>query len=359
MFYPLYGDRLSIQKPMIETNSADATLRLAALPVGDQDAFQRLIDPYQRELLVHCYRLLGSLEDAEDILQEALLRAWRGLASFEGRATLRAWLYKIATNTALDALRGRQARVMPTSLGAPADPQDPLPVPSTERVWLEPLPDALVDERQASNPEARYEAREATTLAFLAALQSLPGRQRAVLILRDVLAWRAAEVAHLLDTSVEAVNSALQRARATMKREWEGRSPASVAATSDADLASLLDKYVAAWEAADLTALIALLRDDAVLTMPPSRAWYRGREAIRRFIAATLFGGGDEGRFRLVATRANGAPAFAVYERGEGGPYRAAALQVLTIAGGEVAQVDDFLAVDEGLFRGFGLPLEI
>ena len=343
---------------MIEADNADVTLRMATVTVGDHEAFRRLVAPYQRELLAHCYRLLGSLEDAEDILQEALLRAWRGLASFEGRATLRAWLYKIATNVALDALRSRRPRVMPPATAAPADPGSPLPEPIIERVWLEPIPDTLVDERQTSDPAARYEARETTTLAFLAALQTLPGRQRAVLILRDVLAWRAAEVARLLDTSVEAVNSALQRARATMKREWEGRSPASVIGTSDAELATLLDKYVAAWEAADLTALVALLKEDAVLTMPPFSAWYHGREAIGRFIGARLFGEGG-GRFRLVATRANGSPAFAVYDRDESGRYRAAALQVLDIVGGEVAQVDDFLFLDDRIFRRFDLPLLI
>lgn len=344
---------------MIEANSVNNPMRLAALPLADHDAFQRLIDPYQRELLVHCYRLLGSLEDAEDVLQEALLRAWRGLSTFEGRATLRAWLYKIATNLALDALKSRRPRIMPQAIAAPADPSDPLPSPITERVWLEPLPNALIDDRQMSNPEARYEAHEATTLAFLAALQTLPGRQRAVLILRDVLAWKAAEVAALLDTTAEATNSALQRARAIMKREWEGRSPAAVTATADAEVADLLKKYVAAWEAADLAALITLLRDDAVLTMPPVPAWYRGREAIRRFIGATLFANGAQGRFRFIATHANGAPAFAVYEREDSGRYRAAALQILTILEGKISTLDDFIVTDDRLFTRFGLPFII
>jgi RNA polymerase sigma-70 factor (ECF subfamily) len=247
---------------------------------------------------------------------------------------------------------------MPPAIAAAADPSDPLREPITERVWLEPIPDALIDERQTYNPEARYEARETTTLAFLAALQTLSGRQRAVLILRDALAWRAAEVAQLLDTTVEAVNSALQRARATMKREWEGRSPASVIATSDAELATLLEKYVAAWETADLRALTALLKEDATLTMPPMSAWYRGREAIGKFIGGVLFGEGA-GRFRLVATRANGSPAFVVYERADAGRYRAAAVQVLAVVRGEVAQVDDFLGVDERVISRFGLPLVI
>jgi RNA polymerase sigma-70 factor (ECF subfamily) len=344
---------------MIEANGVEAPAGLAAARAGDSAAFGHLVDPYHRELLVHCYRILGSLEDAEDILQETLLRAWRRLDSFEGRASLRAWLYKIATNAALDALTHRRRRGLPPALAAPADPRDPFPAPVSEPIWLEPLPDTLVDERPIFNPEARYEARESVTLAFLAALQTLPGRQRAVLILRDVLGWRAGEVAELLDTSVQAVNSALQRARTRMKQQGNGRPAAAVVATSDAQLAALLARYVAAWEEADVPTLVALLREDAVLTMPPLPVWFRGRAAIRAFLANQLLAGPARGRFRFLATRANGAPAFATYQQDAGGVYRPVALQVLAVVGGAIARLDDFLVFDDRLFTRFGLPAQL
>lgn len=341
---------------MIEANPAPAPAALAAARAGDQEAFQRLIAPHQRELMVHCYRILGSWEDAEDTLQETWLRAWRRLDSFAGRASLRAWLYKIATNAALDALAGRRGRTLPAARYAPARPGDALLELVAEPHWLEPLPDTLIDERPTFNPEARYEARESVTLAFLAALQNLPGRQRAVLILRDVLAWHAGEVADLLDTTVPAVNSALQRARATMQQYQRVHSPALVPAAPNAQTASLLDRYVAAWEAADAATLVALLHEDAVLTMPPFPLWYRGRAAIRWFLDAYLFTGQAQGRFRLVATRANGSPAFAVYQREEDGRYRPNALHVLTIAGTAIGEIHDFITRDEHFFARFGLP---
>jgi len=297
------------------------------------------------------------LEDAEDILQETLLRAWRRLASFEGRASLRAWLYKIATNASLDALDSRRRRVMPTTTHAPANPGDPFPQSGREFLWLEPLPDALIDERPTFNPEARYEARESVTLAFLVTLQHLPGRQRAVLILRDVLGWRASEVAELLDTTITAVNSALQRARMTMKQQGSDRISTVDVPFSDAQMASLLTRYVAAWEEADAAALVALLHEDAVMTMPPLPLWYRGRQAIRWFLDTHLFRDNSTRLFRLVPIRANGAPAFAVYHREEGGAYMLQALHVLTIQGGQVVAIDDFISEDERPFRHFGLPI--
>ncbi|MFL5734626.1 MAG: RNA polymerase subunit sigma-70, partial [Chloroflexia bacterium] len=281
----------------------DEATRIAAARAGDQEAFGHLTSPYRRELLVHCYRMLGSLEDAEDTLQETLLRAWRRLDSFEGRASLRAWLYRIATNASLDALDKRPRRVMPQAVGAPGGPESPFPGPAQEHVWLEPLPDTLIDEQPAANPEARYEARESVALAFLAALQNLPGRQRAVLILRDVLGWKANEVADLLDMTLAAVNSALQRARATMQhqgRRAEARAGFGVAPTSDEQTASLLARYVEAWEAADAAKLVSLLRQDAMITMPPHFLWYRGRETIQEFLSGYLFSGEAKGRFRLV-----------------------------------------------------------
>jgi RNA polymerase sigma-70 factor (ECF subfamily) len=328
---------------------------------GDHEAFQQLTDPYRRELLVHCYRMLGSLEDAEDILQETLLRAWRRLGSFEGRSSFRTWLYKIATNASLDALSSRRSRTLPNIILPVSDPLAALPEPVNEPIWLGPLPDFLVDERPAFNPEARYEARESVQLAFLSALQRLPGRQRAVLILRDVLGWKASEVAELLGTSVQAANSALQRARATMKQHHgeSARLSSSAADLADGQVASLLAKYVAAWEEADSGALVALLREDALITMPPFPLWYQGREAIRKFLDTHLFTGDIAGALRLVPTRANGAPAYGAYQRDAAGAYRAVALHVVTIEDGLITRIDDFLTYNGRLFSQFGLPLSI
>ena len=220
-------------------------------------------------------------------------------------------------------------------------------------MWLEPLPDTLIDERPASDPAARYEIRESVEIAFLVVLQNLPGRQRAVFILRDVLGWKANEVADLLDTSVPAVNSALQRARATMK---EIRPDPTADPTTGAELNDLLARYVAAWEAANSAKLVDLLHQDAILTMPPLAEWYLGRSAIQWFLDLRLFGEGASGRFRLVSTRANGSPAFAVYERDDKGDFRCAALQVLTISAGQILQVHDFLAPSDRLLSIFDLP---
>ena len=327
-----------------------------ALGPGNSDDFQHLTDPYRHELLVHCYRLLGSFEDAEDALQETLLRAWRRLASLEIQTSLRAWLYKIATNVSLDMLDRRKSRSMPTFTHAPADPLDPLPAPINDPIWLDPLPDVYLD-GYIVNPEARYEAHESVTLAFLTALQKLPGRQRAILILRDVLGWKAEEVASLLDLTVVAVNSALQRGRATMKK-WQSETALAMATTADSrQTETLLARYVAAWETADVAGFIALLREDAALTMPPLPVWYRGHAAISHFVGQYLFAGQVQGRFRLVATRANGCPAFAVYERDETGMYRSSALQILVIDQDRIAQIDDYLAPDDRLFSRFNLPL--
>ena len=342
---------------MSDIGLADPVEMIAAARAGDQDAFRALIDPYQRELLVHCYRIVGSLEDAEDLLQETLLRAWRRLDSFAERAPLRAWLYKIATNAALDSLDRRRQRVLPPAVAAPAEPEAaPLP-PVVETIfWLEPLPDTLIDTRPGFNPEARYEARESVELAFLAALQQLPGRQRAVLILRDVLGWKASEVAALLNTSIPAVNSALQRARSTMQRLYPTGEPAVVPAVPETPMAALLARYVTAWETADTAALVALLREDAVMTMPPLTLWYRGRAAIGWFVGTHLFAGPARDRFRMFTTAANGGPAVACYQRAADGVYRPAALHVLTVAGGVIVTLHDFLVSDARLFARFALP---
>jgi len=317
---------------------------------GDESAFQGWIDQYAHELLVHCYRILSSLEDAEDALQETWLRAWRRLASLETQSSLRAWLYKIATNVSLDMLDHRKSRALPTSTHAPADPRDPLPQAINDPIWLDPLPDVYLD-GYVINPEARYEAHESVTLAFLAALQKLPGRQRAVLILRDVLGWKAEEVANLLDITVAAVNSALQRARADMK-DWQPQVRPDRQQTE-----ALLTRYVEAWESADIASLLALLREDSVLTMPPVPVWFRGVAPIKYFFDSFLFAGEAKGRFRLLPTRANGSPAFAVYMRYETGVYRPSALQILSINGDRITQLDDFLVFDDRLFMRFGLPL--
>ena len=331
---------------------------LAAARNGDQEAFQQLTDPYRRELLAHCYRMLGSFEDAEDILQETLLRAWRRLDSFEGRAPLRAWLYRIATYAGLDALDRRKARGLPSRMTPPSDPQAALPAPATEIAWLEPFPDALIDPQPAADPEARYDAHESVKLAFLTVLQTLPGRQRAVLLLRDVLGWSAGETGETLGMTTAAVNSALQRARATLERADTERLRLDSSSAGDENTASLLAKYMHAWEAADSGALVALLRRDATLTMPPVPAWYRGQADIQAFLQAHLFTWIRPGDLRLHPTKANASPAFAVYQVDPAsGEYLPAALHVLTLQDGLIAQIDDFLCFDNRLFSRFGLPI--
>jgi RNA polymerase sigma-70 factor (ECF subfamily) len=332
--------------------------RLATFRIGDHDVFQLMTDPYRQELVVHCYRMLGSLDDAEDALQETFLRAWRRLDSLKEQASLRAWLYKIATNVSLDMLDNRKARSIPTMIYAPADPQNPLPAPINDPIWLDPLPDEYLD-GLSIDPEAHVETRESVALAFLAVLQNLPGRQRAVLILRDVLGWRAQEVSELLNITAAAVNSALQRARATIKKQQTDLALYRLAAVDNTPTADLLSRYVMAWEMADSTSLIALLREDAVLTMPPSPAWYRGRNSIKAFLDGFLFAGQAKNRFRLVAARANGCPAFATYQLDENGVYRPVTLQVLTIAQGQIAQMDDFMDQSNKLFSRFKLPLMV
>lgn len=334
---------------------ADESRSLAAARAGDDRAFHDLTARHERELLVHCYRMLGSIEDAEDMVQETFLRAWRSLDAFEGRSTLRAWLYRIATNVSLDALAKRRRRSMPMATHAPGNPLDPFPRPSPESPWLEPLPDALVDERPGLSPETRYEVRESVTLAFLTALQCLPGRQRAVLLLCDVLGWSARETADILEMSVASVTSALQRARAAMKKL--GAQPgAARKMPADAARASLLTRYVQAWEAADTESLVALLQEDASMTMPPMPLWFRGRSAIRQFLEARLFASDARGRFRLAATSANGCPAFGVYQRNEAGLFRPGSLHVLVLDKGLIAEVHSFLVSDDRLFSRFGLP---
>jgi RNA polymerase sigma-70 factor, ECF subfamily len=332
-----------------------ATIR--AGPGGRED-FARLTEPLRPELLAHCYRMLGSVHDAEDQVQETLIRAWRSYGGFEGRASLRTWLYRIATNACLRALENRARRPLPAGLGAPGgtdgpggrgqDPGGPLPPDRPEVAWLEPFPDALL--AAPDDPAAVTVSRASLRLALIAALQHLPPRQRAVLILRDVLEWRAAEVAGLLGTSATAVNSTLQRARAQL--EAAAPDEDSVREPDDPAVRELLARYVAAFENADVAALTRLLRDDAVLQMPPQPAWFAGRGPVTRFLAArVLLRPGD---FRLIPTTANGQPALAAYWRDGDGVLRAHGIQVLTVSGTGIAQIVSFN--DPALLRAFGFP---
>ena len=330
--------------------------RLAAARRGDQEAFAGLIEPYRAELLAHCYRILGAVEDAEDGLQETFLRAWRRLETFEGRSSLRAWLYKVATNVCFDLLDARRgSRRLPNSTSPPGDPNRALPPASPEALWVGPFPDAWIDQAPDVYPEARIELRESITLAFIAALQTLPGRQRAVLLLRDVMGWNAAETAQTLDMSTAAVNSALQRARDTLKHSSK-RPDRPGPGRLQEPLSSLLGRYVAAWEAADSAALVATLREDVKLTMPPLPLWFEGRRDIRAFLDGTLFRSFDPFRVRLVPARLNAAPSFAVYQMDASGIFRGVALHVLTLENGVISEIHDFLALDGPLFSSFGLP---
>jgi len=313
------------------------------------EAFQDLVHPYRRELAAYCYRMLGSLADAEDQVQETLLSAWRGIDGFEGRASVRSWLYRIATNGCLDVLRRRPRRETPEAHGPPADPRAPLGTPDRELLWIEPAPATLWEGAPAS-PEASFSARESVQLAFVVALHHLPAAQRAVLILREVVGWSAAEVAALLDTTVASVNSALQRARATLdaRRARPAATPASPA---------LVERYVAAWESGDVAALAALLREDVVATMPPYAAWFLGREALRTFIAARI---GAPGAKRVVRAQGADELVLALYRRpadAPDGPHQAQAIQVVHTAGDLVAQLHMFL--DPALVARFGLPPQL
>jgi RNA polymerase sigma-70 factor (ECF subfamily) len=318
---------------------------------GDGDAFRELTEPYLRELQVHCYRMLGSFQDAEDAFQNTLLTAWQGLAAFEGRASLRTWLYRIATHRCLDARRAASRR--PAKEWDIPGVEPPEPTRLGEVVWLQPFPDALLEGAidGPPGPEARYEQTEAISLAFVTALQVLPPRQLAVLILRDVLGFHASEVAGMLDSTVESVNSALKRARASLQRRWPqgaGREPAPAVGSPAED--ALVAKFVRAWESADLSALIALLTDDVFMSMPPMPFEYQGRDVVGRFCAG-LFGAGR--RFDLVPTRANGQPAFGAYLRTPAGIRHGVGLYVITLTGDRICALTRF---ENSMLPWFGLP---
>jgi len=323
---------------------------------ADDDAFRELTDRHRHELQLHCYRLLGSVQDAEDVVQETLLAAWRGLAQFEGRASLRAWLYRIATNRSLNALRDASRR--PRETEGPALPPDrPEPTRHGEPTWLQPYPDVLLESLPdaAPGPEARYEAREAIGLAFVAGLQRLPPRQRAALVLRDVLGFRAGEVAAMLETSETSVHSSLQRARVTLEERVPaaGRRERAPLPGSSRER-EVVGRFADAFENGDVDEIVAMLTDDALLTMPPLSLEYQGPETIGSFLSTVPAGGALE-RFRLVATRANGEPAFGFYLKDPVCPIaRAVGVMVLTLAGGRVAAITSFH--DTSVFPYFGLP---
>jgi RNA polymerase sigma-70 factor (ECF subfamily) len=314
------------------------------------EEFVTLTDPFRRELLAHCYRMLGSVDDAEDLVQETYLRAWRSYDGFEGRSSLRTWLYRIATSACLTAIERRGRRPLPSGLGPPShDPEGQLPPERHDVAWLQPMPDAVLGAAPA-DPATIVAARAGLRLALVAALQHLPARQRAVLILRDVLAWRAFEVAELLDTTTAAVNSALQRARTHLEQVAPVED--EVAEPTEPDRRVLLDRYVTAFEDADIDALLRVLREDAVMEMPPIATWFRGRDLIGRFLGSQVLAGpGDN---RLIPTVANGQPAFAAYRRDPAGVQRAHAVHVLTVTTTGIARVVAFL--EPSLFATFGLP---
>ncbi|ACU72550.1 RNA polymerase, sigma-24 subunit, ECF subfamily [Catenulispora acidiphila DSM 44928] len=331
--------------PPVRSPRADAQWTDPAAP-RDDDEFVRRADPYRRELLVHCYRMLGSVHDAEDLVQETFLRAWRGYDRFEGRSSLRIWLYRIATSACLTALENRSRRVLPTGLGAPEkDAERPLlTVAGSEVQWLQPLPDAL-----ASDPAAIVAVRDSVRLAFIAALQHLSAKQRAVLILRDVMDWHAAEVADLLDTTTIAVNSALRRARAQLEKAAPSHD--ELTEPDDPRRRDLLHQYTTAFENADVPGLLRLLRDDVVLEMPPNLAWFDGRTAVGTFLGANVLG---RRAFTMVTTAANGQAAAAGYLAGRDGRRHAHAIQVLTATSSGISHIVSFN--DPGLFAAFGLP---
>ena len=328
---------------------------LAAALSGDSQAFTSLSEPYRRELMTHCYRMLGSLLDAEDMVQETFLRAWRHLETFDKRAPFRAWLYKIATNACLDLISRRPKRSLPIEKGPPADPTSPLQPSLSESLWIEPFPDELLAPPQIS-PETRFESYEIISLAFLVALQDLPARQRCALILGDVLDWRAGEIAAVLETTTSAVNSLLHRARATLKQHYHVQYPGVlVSASEDRQMQSLLDRYVRAWENADVEGIVAMLTEDASFPMPPLPIWYQGRSAIRTFISTTILAGEARGRWRLLPVRANGLPGFAFYRLDETSQrYEPFSIQVLRFEGELLCDVTTF--GNPALFPFFALP---
>jgi RNA polymerase sigma-70 factor (ECF subfamily) len=339
--------------------AAEETALVEAAAGGDHEAFRKLVEPIRRDLHRFCYRMLGSFHDAEDILQDGLLKAWRRLGTYDGRASFRAWMYKIITNTSLDALRARRRRVLPQDLGPRRDPTQGLGEQRPDLPWLEPYPDSLW---QGSDPETAVEVRESVRLAFVRALQLLPPRQRAVLILRDVLDWSAAEVAAALRASIPSVNSALQRARATLAQGGADSADADEGDRLDAKKAEMASRYVSAWEAGDIQAIVSMLTEDAIHAMPPWSAWFEGRDGLRIvYINYEIWQGRPgPGVFRILPAALNGELAFAEYCReGRSGPYKALAFTIATLTrdGRRISEKVSFVRPD--LFAQFGFPESI
>jgi RNA polymerase sigma-70 factor (ECF subfamily) len=334
----------------------------AEIASSDPAEFGSLVEPYRRELHLHCYRLLGSLHEAEDLVQETLLRAWQHRDAFRGESSLRTWLYQIATNACLDVLKKRSPRTLPAALAPEASPLLPLAPAWAESTWLEPFPNSWLAEA-TEDPAARYLRRESISLAFLTALQLLPPRQRAILLLSDVLDWRASEVAHLLSISISAVKSALHRARVTLsKQDSADEQKREARVSADAATQALLARYLQAWETEDIDGLVALMKEDATFSMPPSPSWYRGQEALRVVLITQAFAPMAQNHWRFVPTEANGCPAFAVYRAvGAGGPFRAFGIQIVTLtasaSGLRIADVTTFL--DPWFVTSFGFPPEL
>jgi RNA polymerase sigma-70 factor, ECF subfamily len=325
---------------------------LAAARAGDEVAFRSLFAPYQRELRAYCYRMAGSLDEADDLVQESLLRAWRGLATFEGRSSVRTWLYRVAFSACIDALESKGRRSLAVLEGPPASPRDAMPPPRYD-VWVEPCPGSI-DVDGAPSPEARYSQRESVALAFLAALQLLSPKQRAALLACDVLGWTADECAQLLGGTVTSVQSALQRARETLDANASRFRPKL---PDEQTKRTLLARYVEAWERADVPALVSILHEDATLAMPPLPLWLHGPKDIGDSIGGMVLTPDAAGVFRLRATEANGSPAFAAYRASEEGGFRAFALHVLSLQGDRISAITAFL--DPRLFAKLDLPAAI
>jgi RNA polymerase sigma-70 factor, ECF subfamily len=342
----------------VANQTRTATTQPAVNHVETDREFMALVEPLRSELMAHCYRMLGSVHDAEDLVQETYIRAWRAFHGFEGRSSLRTWMYQIATNTCLTALQSRSRRPLPTGLGAPAsDPTGALES-RPEITWLEPMPDRLIAGAGTApeDPEATAVTHDSIRIAFIAALQHLTPTQRAVLILRDVLNWRAAEVARALDTTVAAVNSALQRARAHVEKLAPADEASSQLSADDPEIKAKLERYVAAFEAYDIDTIVEMLTTDAIWDMPPFTGWYQGNEAIGKLIA-TQCPASKAGDMRLVPTTANGQPAYGLYMRSEDGRLLPFQLQQLTVGPLGVERVTAYF--DVRLFETFGLPAEL
>jgi RNA polymerase sigma-70 factor (ECF subfamily) len=322
----------------------------------ERRSYGEQLEPHRRELLAHSYRMLGSAQDAEDAVQETLLRAWRALGQFEGRSAVRSWLYAIATNVCLRMIERRPKRILPIDYGPPSDPHAPLGPPLVESIWIEPYPgEQLGVEGGRADPQARYEQREAVELAFIAALQHLPARQRATLILRDVLGFSGAEVAETLDTSPASVYSLLQRARASLDERIPDRSQqATLRHLGDTQLTAIVNRYVDAWAQSDVSAIVEMLTDSATLAMPPAASWWRGRGAIEMVVRAVALDG--KRRWRMLPTSANAQVALGGYELDSSGVFAARGLTVVTLRGDRIDELTAFRGPVD--LERFGLPAQ-